>query len=101
MDGWNAARAEVNALREKIRRASSHLRDADERCKEFGGTDNTETDKYSLGKHWAADYIGFAVTRAVLALAEEKCGCAPDGPFCGACAYDEDGELTGVRVHTL
>lgn len=27
------------------------------------------------------------------------CTCAPAGPFCGACAYDEDGELIEVRAH--
>lgn len=27
------------------------------------------------------------------------CACAPGGPFCGACEYDEDGELIAARVH--
>lgn len=31
----------------------------------------------------------------------KKCVCFPDGPFCGACAYDEDGELVRVRVYKL
>ena len=24
---------------------------------------------------------------------QSTCSCQPDGPFCGACVYDEDGEL--------
>lgn len=27
------------------------------------------------------------------------CICQPDGPFCGACAYDEDGELIEAQAH--
>ena len=27
------------------------------------------------------------------------CACAPDGPFCGACLYDEDGELIEAHAH--
>ena len=29
----------------------------------------------------------------------KMCRCAPDGPFCGACHYDEDGELVEARAH--